>query len=126
MNKPELLVTPVSIHDILPLIEAGADAFLVGEQRYGLRLAGDFSREDIKKAVEIAHEHGKKVYVAMNALFHNDKLPELPQYLQFLTSIGVDAVTFGDPCCIACRKRSGTRYEAALEHRNDWNKLVYM
>ena len=48
MNKPELLVTPVSVHDILPLIEAGADAFVVGEQRYGLRLAGEFSREEIK------------------------------------------------------------------------------
>ena len=45
MKKPELLVTPVTVDDILPLIEAGADAFVVGEQRYGLRLAGEFSRE---------------------------------------------------------------------------------
>ena len=115
MNKPELLVTPVSIHDILPLIEAGADAFLVGEQRYGLRLAGDFSREDIKKTVEIAHEHGKKVYVAMNALFHNDKLPELPQYLQYLTSVEVDAVTFGDPSVLLAAR------EAAPDMKLHWS-----
>lgn len=115
MNKPELLVTPGSIHDILPLIEAGADAFLVGEQRYGLRLAGEFSREEIKKAVEIAHEHGKKVYVAMNALFHNEKLPELPEYLQYLTSISVDAVTFGDPAVLLAAR------EAAPDMRLHWS-----
>ena len=106
MNKPELLVTPVSVHDILPLIEAGADAFVVGEQRYGLRLAGEFSREEIKDAVEIAHEHGKKVYVAMNALFHNEKVPELPQYLQYLQSIDVDAVTFGDPAVLLAAREA--------------------
>ncbi|WP_338470340.1 peptidase U32 family protein [Niallia sp. XMNu-256] len=115
MNKPELLVTPVSIHDILPLIEAGADAFLVGEQKFGLRLAGEFPRDDIKKAVEIAHEHGKKVYVAMNALFHNDKLPELPGYLQFLTSIHVDGVTFGDPAVLLAAR------EAAPDMKLHWS-----
>ena len=74
MKKPELLVTPVTVDDILPLIEAGADAFVIGEQRYGLRLAGEFSREDVKEAIEIAHSKGKKVYVAMNAIFHNEKV----------------------------------------------------
>ncbi len=33
MKKPELLVTPISIEDILPLSTAGADAFVVGEQQ---------------------------------------------------------------------------------------------
>ena len=32
------------------LIQAGADAFLVGEQFFGLRLAGEFSLEDIRDA----------------------------------------------------------------------------
>ncbi|EIJ83600.1 YrrN [Bacillus methanolicus MGA3] len=60
MKKPELLVTPTSVNDIIPLAEAGADAFVVGEQRYGLRLAGEFSREDVKKAIELAHSKEKK------------------------------------------------------------------
>lgn len=56
---------------------------LVGEQRYGLRLAGEFSREDVTKAVEIAHKEGAKVYVAVNAIFHNDKVGELGEYHSF-------------------------------------------
>lgn len=100
MKKPELLVTPVKVQDILPLIEAGADAFVVGEQRYGLRLAGEFTRADIKQAVQIAQTHGKKVYVAMNALFHNDKVPELKEYLAFVQETRADAVIFGDPAVL--------------------------
>ncbi len=108
MKKPELLVTPVTVEDILPLIDAGADAFVIGEQRYGLRLAGEFSREQVKQAIHLAHENGKKVYVAMNALFHNDKVAELGDYLLFLQSAGADAVIYGDPCCINGRKRVRT------------------
>lgn len=107
MEKPELLVTPTQVADILPLIEAGADAFEIGEMRYGLRLAGEFSREDVKKAVEIAHQHDKKVYVSMNAIFHNDKVDELTDYLQFVKSVGADAVLFGDPAIIMAAKEVG-------------------
>jgi putative protease len=100
MKKPELLVTPTRVEDIPPLIDAGADAFVVGEQRYGLRLAGEFSREDVKKAIELAHSANKKVYVAMNAIFHNEKVDELEGYIAFLKEAGADAIIFGDPAVL--------------------------
>lgn len=100
MNKPELLVTPTSIDDINPLIDAGADAFVIGEQQFGLRLAGEFSRDDVNKAIQLAHTKGKKVYVAVNALFHNEKVDALKDYLQFLVSIDADVVIFGDPAVL--------------------------
>ena len=100
MKTPELLVTPTSVSDILPLIEAGADAFVIGEQRYGLRLAGEFSRSDVESAIQIAHQHGKKVYVAMNALFHNELVGELAGYVRFLNEAGADAIIFGDPAVL--------------------------
>lgn len=115
MNKPELLVTPTSVEDIGPLVSAGADAFVVGEQRYGLRLAGDFTREDVKEAVQLAHKHGKKVYVAMNALFHNDKVPELEGYISFLNEINVDAIIFGDPAVLMAAR------SAAPDMKLHWN-----
>ncbi|GLB58301.1 peptidase U32 family protein [Cytobacillus sp. NCCP-133] len=115
MKKPELLVTPKRVEDLIPLMSAGADALVVGEQRYGLRLAGEFSREDVKKAVEIAHEQGKKVYVAMNALFHNDKVPELEGYIRFLKGINADAIIFGDPAVLMAAR------QAAPDMKLHWN-----
>ncbi|MDM5163680.1 U32 family peptidase [Bacillus altitudinis] len=107
MKKPELLVTPSKVSDVLPLIEAGADAFLIGEQTYGIRLAGEFSREDVKQTVQLAHAHHKKVYVAMNAIFHNDRVALLGDYLTFLDGLNVDGVVFGDPAVIMAAKETG-------------------
>ncbi len=115
VKKPELLVTPADVNQILPLIEAGADAFVIGEQRYGLRLAGEFSREQVVEAIKMAHEKGKKVYVAMNALFHNEKVPELAGYLQFLQNAGADAVIFGDPAVLMAAR------EAAPDLKLHWS-----
>jgi U32 family peptidase len=115
MKKPELLVTPVSVGDIEPLALAGADAFMIGEQRYGLRLAGEFSRQDVEEAIKIAHKHGKKVYVAMNALFHNDKISELDDYITFLNDSSADAIVFGDPAVLMAAR------EVAPEMKLHWN-----
>lgn len=104
MKGPELLVTPTCVGDIAPIIDAGANAVVIGEEQFGLRLAGEFNREDIKKAVKIAHEKNAKVYVAVNALFHNESLPFIPDYLTFLNDIGVDAVIFGDPAVLMYAK----------------------
>jgi U32 family peptidase len=115
MRKPELLVTPTSVEDITLLIEAGADAFVIGEQRYGLRLAGEFNREAVVQAIEIAHASGKKVYVAMNAIFHNDKVDELGDYIKFLKDTGADAVIFGDPAVLMATR------EVAPDMPLHWN-----
>ncbi|MEH7547788.1 MULTISPECIES: peptidase U32 family protein [Bacillaceae] len=115
MKKPELLVTPLTVDDILPLAEAGADAFVVGEQRYGLRLAGEFNRENVRKAIELAHSKGKKVYVAMNAIFHNEKIAELGDYIQFANEAKADAIIFGDPAVLMTAK------EVAPEMKLHWN-----
>lgn len=115
MKAPELLVTPTSVEDITPLIEAGADAFVVGEQRYGLRLAGDFSREDVKQAIELAHQHGKKVYVAMNAIFHNDLVDELDDYIAFVRDAKADGIVFGDPAVLMAAR------EVAPDMKLHWN-----
>lgn len=53
MKKAELLVTPKNVEHIRELLQAGADAFLVGEQYFGLRLAGEFTLDDIQAATKL-------------------------------------------------------------------------
>lgn len=106
MKKPELLVTPASVDHMKELIKAGADAFLVGEQLFGLRLAGEFSLEDIRDASLLTKEHGKKLYVAMNGIYHNDKVEILAPYMIKLQEIGVDGIVFGDPAIIIARREA--------------------
>ncbi|MGW7862306.1 peptidase U32 family protein [Staphylococcus xylosus] len=96
----ELLVTPKSVNHIEVLIEKGADAFVIGEQKFGLRLAGEFNREAMREAVNLAHSKDKKIYAAVNGLFHNYHLNAVKSYIEFLHEINVDRIIFGDPAVI--------------------------
>ena len=71
MKKPELIVTPHDIHEIKDLIEAGADAFIIGEEKFGLRLAGEFKLNDLREAVELIKQYNKKVYVNFQKKLQN-------------------------------------------------------
>lgn len=97
MKKPELLVTPHDVSEIVPLAEAGADAFVIGEEQFALRLAGNFELDDLKEAVRLIKEHGKKAYVAINAVFTNDLLEPLRAYLEAIKSLPIDGLRFSDP-----------------------------
>ncbi|EPC7164001.1 peptidase U32 family protein [Staphylococcus pseudintermedius] len=101
----ELLVTPKSLSHIETLIEKGADAFVIGEEKFGLRLAGEFNREEMKKAVEIIHHAGKKACAAVNGIFHNYHIPALEDYIAFLHEIRVDRIIFGDPAVVMIVKQ---------------------
>lgn len=105
--KPELLVTPQSVAHVEALLTAGADAFVIGEQQFALRLAGDFTVEEVRQATAMIHAAGKKVYVSVNALFHNDDLEALDVYLQEMQQIGVDALLFGDPAVVVAVRELG-------------------
>lgn len=107
MKKPELLVTPKSVDHIAALLKAGADAFVLGEQKFGLRLAGEFSVNDIENATKAIHQAGKRIYVAVNAIFHNDRLDALDDYLKEMQRIGVDALIFGDPAVVVAVRELG-------------------
>ena len=75
----------------------GADAIYIGGKDYGLRAnATNFDLDGIKEAVSICHENGKKLYVTVNIVFHNENLEGLKAYLESLSKIGVDAVIVSD------------------------------
>ena len=96
----ELLVTPKSITHMETLIDKGADAFVIGEQKFGLRLPGEFNRDAMQEAVALAHKNNKKVYAAVNGIFHNYHLDALGDYINFLHDIQVDRIIFGDPAVV--------------------------
>jgi putative protease len=109
MKKPELLVTAGTMGELTRLIDAGADAVNIGEQKYGVRMPGDFTPEAVEAAVRYAHNKGAKIYVSVNNIMDNAILAELPGYLGALHKAAVDAVVFGDPAVLMAMKQSGIR-----------------
>lgn len=95
--KIELLAPAGSFEKMQFAFLYGADAVYFGGKDYSLRAnAKNFSREEIKSAVEYAHSLNKKVYVTVNIVFHNEDLNGLKDYLEYLSSIKVDAIITSD------------------------------
>ncbi|WP_138417103.1 peptidase U32 family protein [Aquibacillus sediminis] len=95
--QPELIATARDIEEVKTVAEAGADAVVIGHERYGLRVAGNFDVTAIGQAVQHLHACNKKVYVLTNAIFHNDIVQELPDYFTGLAELEVDGIICGDP-----------------------------
>ena len=75
----------------------GADAVYIGGKNYSMRAnAINFSDEEIEEACYYAHSLGKKVYVTVNIVFHNENLDGLVEYLRKLEKFGVDAIIVSD------------------------------
>ena len=75
----------------------GADAAYIGGKDFSLRsFADNFTRDELKKAVEYAHALGKKVYVTANIFAKNADMALLEDYFSYLSGIGADAAIISD------------------------------
>ncbi|MBC1458070.1 peptidase U32 family protein [Listeria newyorkensis] len=92
-----IIATAESVLQAELLLGAGVDTLYVGGSRFGLRMPQSLTLADISEITNKAHEAGKKVLVAVNALMHNEHLTDLPAYLREIANMKVDAITVGDP-----------------------------
>jgi len=95
---PELLAPAGNYEKLVTAVHYGADAVYLGGKQFSLRAkAGNFSAEEMIKAVRYAHDHHVKVYVTINILAHNEDLKGLDEYLLELEKSEVDGLIISDP-----------------------------
>ena len=112
MKKIELLAPAGSLEKLKVAFHYGADACYIGGRDFSLRAnATNFSIDEIKEACDIAHELGKKIYVTVNIVFHNEDVKELEEYLRSLEKAGVDAIIMSDPWLISFVKEKKINLE---------------
>lgn len=97
IRVPELLAPAGDFEKLKTVIHYGADAVYLGDSRFSLRgKAGNFSGEELKAAVDYAHEHGRKAYVTLNIFPHNKDLPVIEGHIEFLKDVKPDGVILSD------------------------------
>ncbi|PWL48067.1 MAG: hypothetical protein DBY39_04065, partial [Clostridiales bacterium] len=107
-KKVELLAPAGSMECFEAALRFGADAVYLAGKKFGLRaFAANFSEQELLEVISKAHNLGKKVYITVNSLFHNEELEALPEYLEYLKKIGADAVIVSDPGVLAFCKEAG-------------------
>ena len=100
MKKNQLeLLAPAGSYDIFrAVLNAGADAVYVGGGQFGARAyANNFSEEELLRAIDEAHIHGKQLYLTVNTLLKEEELEaQLYDYLRPYYEQGLDAVIVQD------------------------------
>ena len=97
MKKLELLSPAGDMERLKMSVLYGADAVYLAGTDFGMRsFAGNFSPEELPKAVAFAHSHGVKVHVTVNTMPRNEEISQLPAYLEQLNDFGVDALIVAD------------------------------
>ncbi|PUU86739.1 MAG: putative protease [Halanaerobium sp.] len=106
MNKVELLAPAGSLEKLKTAILFGADAVYCGGLNFGLRAGADnFTVEELEEGIEFAHQRDKKVYMTLNMIPHNQELAQLPEYIEEIKKLKLDALIISDPGVFAAVRR---------------------
>ena len=97
MKKMELLSPAGDMEKLNMAVRYGADAVYLAGTSFGMRsFAGNFTPEELPKAVSLARSFGVKTHVTVNTMARNDELIRLPEHLELLNDCGVDALIVAD------------------------------
>jgi putative protease len=105
-KKIELLAPAGNLEKLETAIHYGADAVYLAGKDFSLRnFSGNFSIDEMFKAVDYAHAKGVKVYVACNIYPRSDEESAISNFLDQLGEVQPDAVIIADPGIILQAKK---------------------
>ena len=97
IKKPELLAPAGNFDKLVTAVHFGADAVYFAGKKFGLRaFAGNFDDDEIVKAMNFLHEHGKKGYITLNIVAKDSDFDEMDEYLKLMVEAKVDALIVND------------------------------
>lgn len=96
-RQVEILAPAGSVESLHAAVSAGADAVYMGGSRFGARAYADNpDEEQLLKAIDYVHLHGRKLYMTVNTLLKDAEMEELYDYLLPYYERGLDAVIVQD------------------------------
>jgi U32 family peptidase len=119
MKKIELLSPAGDLERLKVTLLYGADAVYLGGEKYGLRAnATNFTIDEIREGCSFAHRLGKKVYLTLNIVFHNEDMDGVTDYIGSVVDAGIDAFIVSDPFIISYIKSNYPNVEVHLSTQN--------
>ena len=96
-KKPELLCPAGSPEAFRAAIEGGADAIYVGGSAFNARInAKNFTAEEMRDSISLAHAYGVKVYIATNTLIFDKEKDDFLAAAENAYKSGADALIIAD------------------------------
>ena len=114
-EKIELLAPAGDMERLKMAVAYGADAVYLAGNTFGMRsFAGNFSPEELAAAVELCHSKGVRVHVTCNTMPRNDEAARLPEWMEYLSDVGVDAVILADVGVLSQAKKYAPNVECHI------------
>ena len=111
-KKPELLAPAGDMERLQMAVRYGADAVYLAGTSFGMRsFAGNFTAEELPRAIALAHAHGVRVHVTVNTMARNNEVSRLPAHLELLNESGADALIVADLGAFRLAQRHAPRCE---------------
>lgn len=97
MHSPELLSPAGSLEKLKYAFAYGADAVYAGAPQFSLRARENgFDDEKIAEGIAFAHKLGKKLYLTINIIAHNHKIPSFLNKIETYIAMKPDALIMAD------------------------------
>ena len=111
----ELLAPAGDMERLQMAVAYGADAVYLAGTTFGMRsFAGNFSPEQLKEAVALCRSNGVRVHVTCNTMPRNDEVARLPEWLEYLNDLEVDAVILADVGVLSLAKKYAPKVQCHI------------
>ena len=113
--KPELLAPAGDMERLKMAVLYGADAVYLAGTSFGMRaFAGNFTPDEMRQAVELCHSKGVSIHVTCNTMPRNGEIARMPEWLEYLQELGVDAAILADVGVLSLLKKHAPRVKAHI------------
>ena len=97
MENVEILAPCGDFDSLVSAISAGCDAVYLGIGEFNARIrAKNFTLDEAKEAIELAHAHKVKVYITLNVALYEREISKMLEYVLTLWNMGADAFIVSD------------------------------
>jgi putative protease len=128
-SRGELLAPAGNLEKLKMALMYGADAVYLGGEEFGLRAsAGNFGPEELEEGIAFAHSMGRRVYLTMNIIPHNEDFEGMPEYIRQVRDAGVDAIIFSDPGIFDLLRQEAPEMELHLStqaNNTNWRSAAF-
>ena len=115
VKRMELLAPAGDMERLRMSLAYGADAVYLAGPDFGMRsFAGNFTPDELREAVALCHSRGVSVHVTCNTMPRNDEAARLPEWLEYLQEVGVDAAILADVGVLSLLKKHAPKLKAHI------------
>ena len=107
-SRPEILAPAGNKASFLAALAAGADAIYCGLKSFSARMAAEnFTIDELSRLTRLAHDHEKKIYIAVNTMIKSDELDKAGNLLnQLNTRVKPDALIVQDLAMLSLARQT--------------------